>query len=93
MICGLTPQGFSTGEQFYEHLRDSFDVLYEEGHETPRMMSIGLHCRLIGRPGRLKAEKFIDHVLAHDKVWLCRRIDIATLAGKHPASTNSEDNL
>lgn len=73
-----TPQGFNTGEQFYEHLRDSFDALYEEGKETPRMMSIGLHCRLIGRPGRLKAlEKFIDHVLAQDKVWLCRRIDIA----------------
>ena len=90
-----TPQGFSTGEQFYEHLRDSFDVLYEEGHETPRMMSIGLHCRLIGRPGRLKAvEKFIDHVLAHDKVWLCRRIDIAKhWREKHPAPTNSEDNL
>jgi putative urate catabolism protein len=69
-----TPQGFNSGDQFFSYLRDSFDVLYEEGEETPRMMSIGLHCRL----GRLKAlERFIDHVLAHDRVWCCRRIDIA----------------
>lgn len=73
-----TPQGFNSGDQFFSYLRDSFDVLYEEGEETPRMMSIGLHCRLVGRPGRLKAlERFIDHVLAHDRVWCCRRIDIA----------------
>ncbi|MGF1626971.1 MAG: allantoinase PuuE [Alphaproteobacteria bacterium] len=71
-------QGFNAGDQFFSYLRDSFDVLYAEGEETPRMMSIGLHCRLVGRPGRLKAlERFIDHVLAHDRVWCCRRIDIA----------------
>jgi putative urate catabolism protein len=71
-------QGFNAGDQFFNYLRDSFDVLYAEGEETPRMMSIGLHCRLVGRPGRLKAlERFIDHVLAHDRVWCCRRIDIA----------------
>ncbi len=71
-------QGFNAGDQFFSYLRDSFDVLYAEGEETPRMMSIGLHCRLVGRPGRLKAlERFIDHVLAHEGVWCCRRIDIA----------------
>lgn len=71
-------QGFNAGDQFFNYLKDSFDVLYAEGEETPRMMSIGLHCRLVGRPGRLKAlERFMDHVLAHDRVWCCRRIDIA----------------
>lgn len=71
-------QGFNAGDQFFNYLKDSFDVLYAEGEEMPRMMSIGLHCRVVGRPGRLKAlERFIDHVLAHDRVWCCRRIDIA----------------
>ena len=71
-------QGFNAGDQFFNYLRDTFDVLYTEGEETPRMMSIGLHCRLVGRPGRLKAlERFIDHIQAHDQVWCCRRIDIA----------------
>ena len=74
----VTPQGFNSGDQFFSYLRDAFDVLYEEGRETPRMMSIGLHCRLVGRPGRIKSlERFIDHVLKYDKVWLCRRLDIA----------------
>jgi len=73
-----TPQGFNSGDQFFSYLRDSFDVLYAEGETTPRMMSIGLHARLIGRPGRLKSlERFLDHVTAHDKVWIARRIDIA----------------
>ena len=73
-----TAQGFNSGDQYFAYMRDSFDALYEEGAETPRMMSIGLHCRIVGRPGRIKAlERFLDHVLAHDKVWLCRRIDIA----------------
>ena len=82
-----TPQGFNAGDQFFTYLRDSFDVLYAEGAETPRMMSIGLHCRLVGRPGRIRAlEKFIDHVLDHDAVWLCRRIDIARhWRERHPA--------
>jgi putative urate catabolism protein len=71
-------QGFNAGDQFFNYLKDSFDVLYAEGEETPRMMSIGLHCRLVGRPGRIRAlERFIDHVQAHDRVWCCRRIDIA----------------
>jgi peptidoglycan/xylan/chitin deacetylase (PgdA/CDA1 family) len=73
-----SPQGFNSGDQFFTYLRDSFDVLYAEGARTPRMMSIGLHGRIVGRPGRLKAlERFIEHVMSHDKVWICRRIDIA----------------
>jgi allantoinase len=59
-------------------LKDSFDVLYAEGAERPRMLSVGLHCRIAGRPGRLAAlERFIRYARAHDRVWWCRRIDIA----------------
>jgi putative urate catabolism protein len=74
-----TPQGFNTGEHFYQYLKDSFDCLYEEGkHGAPKMMSIGLHCRLVGRPGRaLGLAKFIDYVQAKEKVWIAKRIDIA----------------
>ena len=73
-----TQQGFNSGDQFYAYLRDSFDTLYAEGAETPRMMSVGLHCRLAGRPGRIAAlERFIDHIRRRDDVWVCRRIDIA----------------
>lgn len=73
-----TAQGFNSGEQFFTYLRDAFGVLYAEGARTPRMMSIGLHCRLAGRPGRFAAvARFLDHVLAHEAVWCCRRIDIA----------------
>lgn len=72
------PQGFSHGDPFLAYLRDAFDVLYAEGAETPRMMSIGLHCRLVGRPGRFLAlQRFLDHVQKHEKVWVCRRVDIA----------------
>ncbi|HUG22099.1 allantoinase PuuE [Piscinibacter sp.] len=72
------PQGFSTGGQFFDYLRDCFDVLYAEGAESPKMMSIGMHCRLLGRPGRFRAlQRFLDHVESHDHVWICRRIDIA----------------
>lgn len=72
------PMGFGTGEDFYTYLRDAFDVLYAEGEHAPKMMSIGLHCRLVGRPGRLRAlQRFLDHVQAHSRVWVCRRIDIA----------------
>ena len=77
MRFGL-PQGFSQGDDFFTYLRDSFDVLYAEGAEQPAMLSIGMHCRLLGRPGRLRAlQRFLDHVAAHDRVWVCRRIDIA----------------
>jgi putative urate catabolism protein len=73
-----TNQGFNSGEQFFAYLKDSFDVLYREGRTQPRMMSIGLHCRLAGRPGRSAAlERFLDYVAGHESVWICRRIDIA----------------
>ena len=73
-----TPQGFNTGEQFFTYLRDSFDQLWEEGAQRPAMMSVGMHCRLLGRPGRFLAlRRFLDHVQAHERVWICRRIDIA----------------
>lgn len=74
-----TPQGFNSGDQFYAYLKDSFDCLYEEGRRgSPKMMSVGLHCRLIGRPGRaLALQRFLDYVQAHEKVWVPRRIDIA----------------
>ncbi len=73
-----TPQGFNTATQFFDYLRDSFDVLYAEGEDTPRMLSIGMHARLLGRPGRFIAlQRFLDHIAAHDRVWVCRRVDIA----------------
>ena len=71
-------QGFNTGEQFFTYLRDTFDALYAEGASAPKMMSVGLHCRLIGRPGRIAAlQRFLDHVARHERVWICRRVDIA----------------
>lgn len=73
-----TAQGFNTAEQFYTYLKDSFDVLYAEGETAPKMMSIGMHCRLLGRPGRFRAlQRFLDYVQSHDRVWVCRRQDIA----------------
>lgn len=76
-------QGFNTGEQFYQYLKDSFDVLYAEGdpqvQDRPKMLSVGMHCRLLGRPGRLRAlQRFLDYLQSHDNVWICRRIDIAS---------------
>jgi peptidoglycan/xylan/chitin deacetylase (PgdA/CDA1 family) len=72
------PQGFSHADPFFQYLRDSFDVLYAEGAEAPKMLSIGMHCRLLGRPGRFVAlQRFLDHIARHDRVWVCRRIDIA----------------
>ena len=75
-------QGFNTGDHFYSYLKDAFDVLYEEGDpnglDRPKMLSIGMHCRLLGRPGRLRAlQRFLDHVHQHEQVWITRRIDIA----------------
>ena len=74
-----TPQGFNTGEHFFQYLKDSFDLLWREGAEgAPKMMNIGLHCRRVGRPGRaLALEKFLDYVQSHDKVWVAKRVDIA----------------
>jgi putative urate catabolism protein len=82
----VSPQGFNSGDQFLAYLKDSFDVLYAEGADTPRMMSVGLHCRLVGRPGRLAAlERFLDYAASHDGVWFCRRIDIARhWRNRHP---------
>ncbi|MGA0791903.1 MAG: allantoinase PuuE [Burkholderiaceae bacterium] len=72
------PQGYSHADPFFQYMKDSFDTLYAEGQNCPRMMNIGLHCRLIGRPGRFPAlQKFLDYVASHDKVWVARRIDIA----------------
>ncbi|MGE0500511.1 MAG: allantoinase PuuE [Rhizobiaceae bacterium] len=74
-----TPQGFNSGDQFFAYLKDTFDLLHAEGRAgRPRMMNIGLHCRLVGRPGRAAAlQRFIDYVKGHERVWLARRIDIA----------------
>ena len=85
------PQGFSQGDDFFTYLRDAFDVLYEEGDpqglNRPKMMSIGMHSRLLGRPGRMRSlQRFLDHIQSHDSVWVCRRIDIARhWRATHPA--------
>ena len=76
------PQGYSHAEPFYQYMRDSFDALYAEGdpkgEDRPKMMSIGMHCRMLGHPGRIVAlQRFLGHVAKHDRVWVCRRIDIA----------------
>jgi len=77
-----TAQGFNSGTQFFDYLKSAFDTLYREGDpnglDAPKMLSVGLHCRLVGRPGRIAAlEQFLDHVLRHDRVWICRRVEIA----------------
>jgi len=75
-----TPQGFNSGDQFFAYLKDTFDTLYAEGEVAPKMFSVGLHCRLAGRPGRAAAlARFLDYVASHDDVWIARRIDIARL--------------
>ncbi|MBW8189787.1 allantoinase PuuE [Neiella marina] len=80
------PQGFNCGDQFYTYLKDSFDALYAEGSSAPKMMNIGLHCRIIGRPARIQAlERFIQHVMAHPDVWICKRVDIAKHWHEHHA--------
>ncbi|KQO41556.1 allantoinase [Methylobacterium sp. Leaf85] len=80
-------QGFNTGDHFFTYLRDTFDALYAEGETAPKMMSVGLHCRLVGRPGRIGAlARFLDHIAAHEDVWVARRIDIARhWIDHHPA--------
>ena len=75
-----TAQGFNKGDDFYNYLKDSFDTLYKESSLTgsSKMMSIGLHCRLIGRPGRIQSlKKFFDYISKFDDIWICKRIDIA----------------
>jgi len=72
------PQGYSHADPFFQYMKDTFDALYAEGDEAPKMMSIGMHCRLLGRPGRITAlQRFLDHIEKHDRVWVCRRLDIA----------------
>ena len=84
-----TNQGFNSGDQFFAYLRDAFDVLYAEGETAPKMLSVGLHCRLVGRPGRIAAlTRFLDYVQQHDRVWICRRIDIARHWHEHHPPTN-----
>ena len=74
----INPQGFNTGEDFFVYLRDAFDVLYAEGASAPKMMSVGLHCRLVGRPGRAAGlQRFLDHIARHDRVWTPTRRQIA----------------
>jgi putative urate catabolism protein len=84
-------QGFNSGEQFYAYLKDSFDVLYAEGETQPKMMSVGLHCRIAGKPGRSAAlARFLDYVQSHDRVWVARRIDIARhWLERHPPGTSA----
>jgi len=78
------PQGFNSGDQFFNYLKDSFDIFYQEGETTPKIMSVGLHCRIIGRPGRFQAlKKFVEYAQSHDNVWFCRRIDVARHWRKH----------
>jgi len=86
-----TSQGFNAGDQFYAYLKDSFDVLYAEGASAPKMMSVGLHCRLVGRPGRAAAlARFLDYVASHGELWVCRRIDIARhWHARHPAGRDA----
>ena len=82
-----TAAGFTAGQAYFEHLRDAFDVLYEEGEHTPKMMNIGLHCRLSGRPALSAAlARFLDHVKSHERVWVCRRVDIARHWHEHHAA-------
>ncbi len=73
-----SPQGFNSGDQFYTYVKDAFDVLYAEGADTPRMLSVGLHCRLAGRPARAAAlARLLDYMIGHDDVWIARRVEIA----------------
>mgnify|MGYP000710301391 FL=1 len=86
-----TPQGFNSGDQFYQYLKDAFDVLYAEGEEAPKMLSIGIHCRLLGRPARLASlKRFIEYAKGHDSVWFAKREEIARhWQEKHPFKPGS----
>jgi putative urate catabolism protein len=97
----VTPQGFNSGIQFFEHLKAAFDALYREGDpaglNAPKMLSVGLHCRIIGRPGRITAlERFLDYILEHERVWVCRRIEIARhwiSTHPHPEAAMASDGV
>jgi peptidoglycan/xylan/chitin deacetylase (PgdA/CDA1 family) len=85
-------QGFNKGDDFFDYLKDAFDVLYAEGAEAPKMLSIGLHCRLIGRPARLASlQRFLEYVKGHEQVWFARRVEIARhWHEKHPFEGGSK---
>ena len=85
-LVALPNQFVAVGSEFFEYIRDTFDCLYREGDKTPRMMTIGLHARLLGRPGRIGAlHRILDYMLEHDRVWICRREEIARYwAENHP---------
>jgi peptidoglycan/xylan/chitin deacetylase (PgdA/CDA1 family) len=88
----INPQGFANSEEFFAYLRDAFDVLYAEGERAPKMMSVGLHCRLAGRPGRAAGLiKFLDYIAGFDKVWIATRLDIAHhwYREHHPLGTSA----
>jgi peptidoglycan/xylan/chitin deacetylase (PgdA/CDA1 family) len=73
-----TPQGFNSGEQFFQYLKEAFDVLYEEGETAPKMLSIGLHNRIVGRPGRFASlRRFVEYIQSKERVWCCTREQIA----------------
>lgn len=79
-----TPQGFNCGDQFFSYLRDAFDLLYSEGKRSPKMMSVGLHCRLAGRPGRAASvARFLEYISGFEDIWICRRIEIANHWHEH----------
>ncbi len=85
-----TAQGFNTADHFFTYLRDAFDTLYDEGAELPKMMSVGMHARLLGRPGRIPGlKRFLDHIAAHDRVWVTRRLDIARHWREHHPDPNA----
>jgi allantoinase len=88
-----SPQGFNTADHFYSYLKDAFDVLYAEGEAAPKMLSIGMHCRLLGRPGRFRGlQRFLDYAQQHERVWIARRIDIARhWVQRHPAGESLPD--
>ena len=74
----VIPNGFTNGEQFFHYLKDTFDYLYQEGESSPKMMSVGLHCRLVARPGRITGLiKFLDYISSFQDIWICKREDIA----------------
>ena len=87
-----TPQGFNSGQQFFTYLKDAFDQLYEEGARAPKMLNIGLHCRIAGRPGRTRAlRRFLEYMLEYQDIWICRRIDIAQHWHTHHSPSRDED--
>jgi hypothetical protein len=86
-----TAQGFNSGDQFFAYLKDSFDVLEEGRRGSPKMLSVGLHCRLVGRPGRAASlARFLDYVGQHDRAWVCRRLDIARHWHEHHPPPSNE---